>query len=62
MNDVLYVLSRCKSKTGIERYNTTHFGTEHETLCGKKVNEMWWIETDNIPVTCRKCISKYCEP
>ena len=50
---------RCKNKTGDERYNTLHASDNNETFCGKKLNEMWFIElsAELAPedVTCVKC-------
>jgi hypothetical protein len=57
-NPSTYVLTRCKTKIGSDRHKTTHFGTEHKTLCGKIVDEMWWIEASGIGVTCPKCKAK----
>ena len=40
----------------------THFGTEHKTLCGKVVDEMWWIVSSRKSVTCPKCKAKMVTP
>ncbi len=55
MKKATYVLTRCKTKTGNDRQKMTHYGTEHKTLCGKVVDEMWWIEESGMSVTCPKC-------
>jgi len=54
----MYVLTRCKSKIGYDRHKMAHFGTEHKTLCGKVVDDMWWIEPSRVLVSCPKCKAK----
>ncbi len=50
---------RCKTKDGFERYERVHAADNHNTFCGKALNEMWFVESSAgmslKDVTCPKC-------
>jgi hypothetical protein len=50
---------RCKNKTTKETHNTLHVADSIRTLCGKELNEMWYVESsaglELDDVTCKKC-------
>ena len=54
-------MRRCKKKEGFETYETLHASEENgtHTLCGKELNEMWYIVSSAgltpEDVTCPKC-------
>jgi len=57
MNQLHYV-RRCKNKTTNETHNTLHVADSIRTLCGKELNEMWYVESSGYElddVTCKKC-------
>lgn len=56
MSEANYVLRRAKKKTGTDTHKTTHWGTERKTMCGREVDEMWFIDNSAVAITCRKCI------
>jgi hypothetical protein len=58
MNQLHYV-RRCKNKTTNETYKTLHIADNDHTLCGKELNEMWFVESsaglELDDVTCKEC-------
>lgn len=50
---------RCKYRVGDERYEKVHAATRSHTLCGKKLNAMWYYEDSGkltpSDVTCAIC-------
>lgn len=64
INDLMYV-TRCKKSEGDERYKTIHGAVGDNTICGKELGPMWWIESTSqfTPksincVECRKLLKK----
>jgi hypothetical protein len=55
----MYYVRRCKTKSGDETFATLHGATGTETLCGKPLNEMWYVESSagRFPdhITCKTC-------
>lgn len=54
-----YTVRICKSlknDTRIGPYHYSHYATQ--TLCGREINERWWIEnSEGKGVTCKKCLA-----
>jgi len=61
--EIMNYVMRCKKKVGTETFKTLHLADNETTLCGKELNEMWWIESNAglsiEDVTCKKCIKSY---
>lgn len=57
--EIINYVRRCKDKEGVERYETLHAADDNMTFCGKKLDEMWWIESSTglseEDITCREC-------
>ena len=41
----LYIATKCKDKTSNLRWGNTHVADNEQTLCGKPLTMMWWIES-----------------
>jgi hypothetical protein len=55
-----YTVYKCKSMTSDEQVGSTHYSNDAEsTLCGKDVNEYWYICDNRFTgvATCRKCVA-----
>lgn len=58
-DDIIYV-RRCKNKYDSERHETLHASNINSTFCGKRLNEMWFVESSAglsiKDVTCKQCL------
>lgn len=58
-DEIIEYVKRCKTKDGDELHETLHAAYNGKTLCGKELNEMWFIlsSAGQEPefVTCRAC-------
>ena len=62
----LNFVRKCKRKfPDNETYKKLHLADNNETLCGKELNEMWFVESSwglsFDDVTCEKCLKKALE-
>ena len=57
--EILNYARRCKKKTGYDRHETLHVVDNNATLCGKELNEMWFLESNTgleaYDVSCKEC-------
>jgi hypothetical protein len=55
----IYYVRRCKNKITTATYKTLHVANSNYTLCGKELNEMWYVESsaglELDDVTCKEC-------
>jgi len=56
---IINFVQRCKTKKGFDTYNTIHAADNNKTFCGKKIDEMWFVNSsagfDENSITCSKC-------
>jgi len=56
----MYAVRRCRSMCNDDRYGPTHMSESCAvTLCGREIDEGWWIENQaGAGVDCKKCLKR----
>lgn len=53
-----YLVRRCKGYKNNEVWPMVHAANHDKTLCGRVLDDMWWIDYAGLEVTCPKCKRK----